>query len=100
MFVNIVGGVKITETAADLGLLLAVLSSLRNTPLPPDLVIFGEVGLSGEVRPVQNGQERLREAAKHGFKHAIVPYANAPKRPIAGLQVTAVKNLAAAIASI
>jgi DNA repair protein RadA/Sms len=79
VFVNAVGGVRITETGADLALLLAVLSSMRNQPLPPDVLVFGEVGLAGEIRPVQSGQERLREAAKHGFKKAIVPAGNAPK---------------------
>ena len=76
VFINVVGGVKISETAADLPLLCAALSSLRNRPLPADTVIFGEVGLAGELRPVPHGIERLREAAKHGFKRAIVPKAN------------------------
>jgi DNA repair protein RadA/Sms len=93
VFVNVVGGVRVTETAADLPVLLAVLSSLRNRAVPPDLVAFGEVGLAGEIRPVPNGQDRLREAAKHGFTRAIVPRANAPKRPIDGLEVVAVGRL-------
>jgi DNA repair protein RadA/Sms len=97
VFVNVVGGVRITETGADLALLLAVLSSLRDRPLPHDLIVFGELGLAGEMRPVQGGQERLREAAKHGFKHAIVPFANAPKQPIEGMQVTAAKSLQEAV---
>jgi len=97
VFVNVVGGVRVNETAADLGLLLAVASSLANRTLPRDLVVFGEVGLAGEVRPVLNGQERLREAAKHGFKRAIIPKANAPREPIKGLQVTAVAKLAEAL---
>ncbi|MBB72383.1 MAG: DNA repair protein RadA [Legionellales bacterium] len=97
VFVNVVGGVKVTETAADLALLLAVLSSLRNNSLPEDLVVFGEVGLSGEIRPVQSGQERLREAAKHGFKRAIIPVANAPKKAIEGLEVIAVERLSEAL---
>ncbi|MFU8819371.1 MAG: magnesium chelatase domain-containing protein, partial [Desulfurivibrio sp.] len=97
VFVNVVGGVRVNETAADLGLLLAVASSLANRTLARDLVVFGEVGLAGEVRPVLNGQERLREAAKHGFKRAIIPKANAPREPIKGLQVTAVAKLAEAL---
>ena len=79
VFDNIVGGVRVTETGGDLAVVLAVLSSLRDRPVPSDLVVFGEIGLAGEIRPVQNGPERLREAAKHGFKRAIVPKANAPK---------------------
>ena len=76
VFANIVGGVRVTETGVDLAVVLAVLSSLRDRPLPADLVVFGEIGLAGEIRPVQNGPERLREAAKHGFKRALVPKAN------------------------
>jgi DNA repair protein RadA/Sms len=79
VFVNVVGGVKVTETAADLAVLMAILSSLRNQPLPRELVVFGEVGLAGEIRPIPNGLERLHEASKHGFKRAIVPKQNAPK---------------------
>jgi DNA repair protein RadA/Sms len=94
VFLNVVGGVKIAETGADLALLLAVISSFRNRPLPETLVTFGEVGLSGEIRPVPSGRERLREAAKHGFKKAIVPSANVPKQPIDGIEIIAVKKLA------
>lgn len=97
VFVNVVGGVKVTETSSDLALLLAVVSSFRDNTLPQDLIVFGEVGLSGEIRPVPSGQERLREAAKHGFKRAIVPDANAPKNPIEGLEVVAVKRLSDAL---
>ncbi len=93
VYVNVVGGVRISETAADLPVLLASLSSFRNKPLPSDLVVFGEIGLAGEVRPVTNGEERLREAAKHGFKRAIVPRANVPKRSIAGLNVSGINRL-------
>lgn len=93
VFVNVVGGVRVTETAADLAVLLSVVSSLKNRPLPDDLIVFGEIGLAGEIRPVQSGQERLREAAKHGFKRAIVPKANAPKKPIPDMVVTPVLNL-------
>ena len=70
-----------------------MISSFRDRSLPQDLVVFGEVGLAGEIRPVANGQERLREAAKHGFKHAIVPSGNKPKQPIKGMRVTAVRNV-------
>jgi DNA repair protein RadA/Sms len=93
VFVNVVGGVKVLETSADLALILAVISSFRNHPLPRDLMVFGEVGLSGEIRPVPNGQERLREAAKHGFKRAIVPTANAPREPIKGMDVISVRKI-------
>ena len=93
VYVNVVGGVRISETAADLAVLMAVLSSYRNRPGPRDLIAFGEVGLSGEIRPVQNGLERLKEAAKHGFRRAVVPHKNAPKKPIDGLQVLAVERL-------
>ncbi|MBU1724969.1 MAG: DNA repair protein RadA [Gammaproteobacteria bacterium] len=97
VFINVVGGVKISETAADLPLLLAALSSFRNRPLPADLVVFGEVGLAGEIRPVPNGEERLREAAKHGFKQAIVPKGNKPRHPIDGMKIMAVSRLDKAI---
>src|SRR5690606_14329909 len=99
VFINVVGGVRIGETAADLPVLLAVLSSLRDRPLPRDLVVFGEVGLAGEIRPVQNGPERLREAARHGFRRAIIPKANRPKTPIDGLDIAAVTTLAEALQS-
>ncbi|WP_297527437.1 DNA repair protein RadA [Thiohalobacter sp.] len=94
VFVNVVGGVRVAETAADLAVLLAVLSSFRDRPLPTDLIAFGEVGLAGEVRPVPNGEERLREAAKHGFRQAIVPAANVPRKGIPGMDITPVKRLA------
>lgn len=80
VYVNAVGGVRISETAADLAVLCAALSSFRDRSLPTDLVVFGEVGLAGEIRPVPNGEERLREAAKQGFKRAIIPRANAPRK--------------------
>jgi DNA repair protein RadA/Sms len=97
VFVNVVGGVRIDEPAADLPAVLAVASSLRGRPLRTDLVAFGELGLTGEVRPVPFGEERLREAAKQGFTRAIVPAANAPRRAIDGLAVIAVAELAAAL---
>ena len=100
IFVNVVGGVRIGETAADLPVLLAVVSSLRDRLLSRDLVVFGEVGLSGEIRPVQNGPERLKEAAKHGFTRAIVPRANAPKSAPDGMEVIAVQRLGDAVESI
>ncbi len=96
VYVNAVGGVRINETAADLAVLLAALSSFRDRPLPIDLVVFGEVGLAGEIRPVPNGEDRLREAAKHGFKQAIVPRANLPRRGsrVEGLELRGVTRLA------
>ncbi|POY44790.1 DNA repair protein RadA [Avibacterium gallinarum] len=98
VFVNVVGGVKVSETSADLALLLALISSFRNRPLPKDLVVFGEVGLAGEIRPVPSGQERISEAAKHGFTRAIVPFANKPKSAVKNMQVFTVKKLADALA--
>ena len=100
VFANVVGGVKVLETSADLALLLAIVSSYRDRQLPRDMVVFGEVGLSGEIRPVPSGQERLSEAAKHGFKRAIVPRGNAPKGEIKGMQVIAVAKLQEALAAI
>lgn len=97
VFINVVGGVKVLETAADLALLATVISSLRNKPLAHDLLVFGEVGLSGEIRPVPSGQERLKEAVKHGFKRAIIPQANAPKTAPEGLTVVAVTRLEQAL---
>ncbi|MBU0912859.1 MAG: DNA repair protein RadA [Gammaproteobacteria bacterium] len=97
VFVNVVGGVKVNETSADLATLLALVSSFKNKALPNELVVFGEVGLSGEIRPVPSGQERLKEAAKHGFKRAIVPVANAPKEAIPGMTVVAVSKLSEAL---
>jgi len=100
VFVNVVGGVKVQETSADLALLLAVVSSFRSKPIPKDWVIFGEVGLSGEIRPVPSGQERIKEAAKHGFKKAIVPAGNAPREKIPGMEVIAVKKLQQALSAL
>jgi DNA repair protein RadA/Sms len=100
VFLNVVGGLRVSETAADLAVLLACLSSFRNRPLPPELVVFGEVGLAGEIRPVYNGEERLREAAKHGFKRAIVPRDNAPRKSVEGLEVVPVLRLSEAIAAL
>ncbi|GAB2559897.1 DNA repair protein RadA [Rhodanobacter koreensis] len=98
VFVNVVGGIRVQETAADLPVLLAVLSSLRDRPLPEHTITFGEVGLSGEIRPVPNGEERLKEAAHHGFRRAIVPKANAPKKGKVGeMEVVGVERLSEAI---
>ena len=97
VFVNVVGGVRVSETSADLALLLAMISSFRNRSLPRDLIVFGEVGLAGEIRPVPNGTERIIEAAKHGFKRAFVPKANAPKQAINGMKVVPVARLSEAL---
>jgi len=100
VFVNVVGGIRVQETAADLPVLLAVVSSLRDRPLAEKTVAFGEVGLSGEIRPVPNGEERLKEAATHGFRRAIVPKGNAPKKARIGeMEVIAVDRLADALAA-
>ena len=93
VFINAVGGVKITEPAADLAVLLAINSSMRNKPLPRGFVVFGEVGLAGEIRPAPRGQERLREAAKLGFSIAMIPKANAPKQPLEGMTIIAVDRI-------
>ncbi len=100
VFANVVGGVKVLETSADLALLIAIVSSLRDRPLPRDMVVFGEVGLSGEIRPVPSGQERIREAAKHGFRRAIVPKGNCPKKLPDGMEVLAVEHLSEALEAI
>lgn len=97
VFVNVVGGVRVLETAADLGVLAVCVSSLRDRPLGRDLVVFGEVGLAGEVRPVQRGQERIREAAKLGFKRALIPAANSPKKPDADIELLPVRRLSEAL---
>ena len=97
VYVNAVGGVKIGETASDLAVLVAAYSSFKNLVLDHDLVIFGEIGLAGEVRPVPNGEERLKEASKHGFKKAIVPKPNVPKNGVEGMKVIAVNSLAEVI---
>ncbi|MEW6292562.1 MAG: DNA repair protein RadA [Pseudomonadota bacterium] len=97
VFVNAVGGVRIQEPAADLAVLLAIVSSLRNKPLPAKLVVFGEVGLAGEIRPAPRGQERLKEAAKLGFTRALIPKANAPRQPIKGIEVIALDRVEQAI---
>ena len=100
VFVNAVGGVKITEPAADLAVLLSITSSLKNKPLPSKMIVFGEVGLAGEIRPAPRGQERLKEAAKLGFTRALIPEANRPKQPIDGMEVISVKRVEEAVARI
>ncbi len=97
VFANVVGGVRLAETAGDLALILAARSSLFDKPVPNSLVVFGELGLAGEIRPVPFGEERLREAAKHGFTQALVPEANVPKRPPAGMSVRGVARLSQAL---
>ena len=97
VFVNVVGGMRIAETAADLPALLAVLSSHRDRPIARETIAFGELGLAGEVRPVPYGEERLREASKHGFRRALVPAGNAPRQSIAGIEVVPVRRLADAV---
>ena len=93
VYVNIVGGLKITERASDLAVLLACVSSLKNQPLPHDMAVFGEVGLSGEIRSVPNAQERIKEAQKNGFKTVVIPKMNQPKQPIESMNVIAVEYL-------
>lgn len=100
VFVNVVGGLRVLETAADLAALLAIVSSLKDRLLPRDLLVFGEVGLGGEIRPVPNGQERLHEAVKHGFTRAVVPKNNVPSKPVAGLEVIGVSRLDEALNAI
>jgi DNA repair protein RadA/Sms len=100
VFVNVVGGVRVTETAADLPLVIAALSSFTDQPLPAGMVAFGEIGLAGELRPVPDGQQRLREAAKHGFGRAIIPAANAPKQTPKDLEVLPIRTLSEALDAI
>jgi DNA repair protein RadA/Sms len=97
VFINVVGGMRVTETGADLPMLLALYSSFRDRPAGERLVCFGEVGLSGEIRPVHDGEQRLREAAGHGFTRALVPKANAPRRPIEGLDVAPLEHVSEAL---
>jgi DNA repair protein RadA/Sms len=97
VFANVVGGVRLAETAGDLAIVLAARSSLNDAPVPNSLIVFGELGLAGEIRPVPFGEERLREAAKHGFKLAVVPEANVPKRPLEGMTVRGVTRLSEAL---
>ena len=100
VFVNVVGGVKVTETSADLAVLLSIVSSFRDKALAHELVVFGEIGLAGEIRPVPSGHERLLEAAKHGFKRAIVPKANVPRGGVNGMEIIGVTRLSQAIEAV
>ena len=100
VFVNIVGGVQLKETGADLSILLAAFSSFRDEALDRSLAVFGEVGLTGEIRPVYNGLARLKEAKEHGFTKAIIPKANMPKSSINGIEIIAVEQLSQAIEKI
>ena len=93
IYANVVGGIKVTETASDLAIVIGVVSSLKDRVIPHDVVFFGEIGLNGEIRPVANGYARLNEAAKHGFKRAVIPKSNAPKNPIKGLSISAVSTV-------
>lgn len=97
IYANVVGGIKVTETSSDLAIIVAVVSSLRNKVIPHETFFFGEIGLNGEIRPVANGHARLNDAAKHGFKKAVIPKANAPKKPVEGLQIFAVSTLSEAL---
>jgi len=99
IYANVVGGIKVTETASDLAILVGVVSSLKDKIIPHDVVFFGEIGLNGEIRPVANGHARLNEAAKHGFKKAVIPKANAPKERIKGLEISAVSTVSEALDS-
>jgi DNA repair protein RadA/Sms len=100
VFINVVGGMRVTETGADLPMLLALYSSFRDKPLAEKMICFGEVGLSGEIRPVQDGEQRLREAAGHGFRLALVPSANAPRKPLDGLNVVPLRRVTEALEKI
>ncbi len=97
IYANVVGGIKVTETSSDLAIVVGIVSSLRDKVIPHDVFFFGEIGLSGEIRPVANGHARLNDAAKHGFKKAVIPKANAPKTPIKGLEIHGVSTLSEAL---
>jgi DNA repair protein RadA/Sms len=97
IYANVVGGIKVTETSSDLAILVGIVSSFRDKIIPHDTFFFGEIGLSGEIRPVANGHARLNDAAKHGFKKAVIPKANAPKKSVEGLTIYAVSTLSEAL---
>ena len=97
VFINCVGGIRVTETSADLAVVLGIVSSLRDRVIAADVCVFGEIGLSGEIRPVANGEIRIKEAFKHGFKKAVVPRGNAPKQSFPGGEVIGVGNLSEAM---
>lgn len=100
VYVNVVGGVRVVETGADLPVLIAALSSFRNRPMPPELVVFGEVGLAGEIRPVPSGEERVFEAVKQGYRRVVLPKGNAPRKPISGVEIIPVSRLSEALAAV
>jgi DNA repair protein RadA/Sms len=100
VFVNAVGGVRIGEPAADLAIISAIYSSIKNMNIPVKSLVFGEVGLAGEIRPVQRGQERLREAAKLGFRRALIPLANRPKQAIEGMEIVTATRIEDALAAL
>jgi len=100
IYANVVGGIKVTETSSDLAILISIVSSLKNIIVPHDCFFFGELGLNGEIRPVANGYARLNDAAKHGFKRAVIPKANLPKKAPAGLKIFPVSNLADALTAL
>jgi len=97
IYANVVGGIKVSETSSDLAIIISIVSSLRNKVIPHNVLFFGEIGLSGEIRPVANGHARLNDAAKHGFKKAVIPKGNAPKKAIEGLEIHAVSTLSEAL---
>jgi DNA repair protein RadA/Sms len=97
VYVNVVGGIRIYETSSDLAAVMGIVSSLRDRVIPHDSLYFGEIGLSGEIRPVANGEARLKEAAKHGFRRAIIPKANAPQQAVEGLEIVPVSSLVEAL---
>jgi len=97
VYVNVVGGIRVDETSTDLAVMVGIVSSLQNKVIPHDALFFGEIGLNGEIRPVANGEARLKEAAKHGFKKAVIPIANSPQMSVAGIQVVTVGNLVQAL---
>lgn len=97
IYANVVGGIKVSETSSDLAIIVGIVSSFRDKVIPHDAFFFGEIGLGGEIRPVANGQARLNDAAKHGFKGAVIPKANAPKKRIEGLQIYPVATLSEAL---
>ena len=97
IYANVVGGIKVTETSSDLAIVVGIVSSLRDKVIAHDVFFFGEIVLSGEIRPVANGHARLNDAAKHGFKIAVIPKANRPKKAIEGLEIHGVSTLAEAL---
>jgi DNA repair protein RadA/Sms len=97
IYANVVGGIKVTETSSDLAIVVGIVSSLKDKIIPHDTFFFGELGLNGEIRPVANGLARINDAAKHGFKKAVIPKSNAPKKAIEGLRIYPVANLAEAL---